>query len=98
MSLPPISDMVPLRREIDDIDAAIVKLLRQRLDVVERVIEVKRREGLPADIPARVEEVVATVRKRAEEAGLPPDLPETLWRILIAWTIAHEGRHIGDGA
>jgi isochorismate pyruvate lyase len=90
--------MVPLRREIDAIDAAIVKLLRERLDVVERVIEVKRREGLPADIPVRVEEVVSTVRGRAEESGLPPDLAETLWRRLIAWTIAHEGQHIGDGS
>jgi isochorismate pyruvate lyase len=91
------SGMIPLRREIDAIDAAIVKLLRGRLDVVERVIEVKRREGLPADIPSRVEDVVARVRAKADEAGLPPDLAEALWRKLISWTIAHEEQHIDDG-
>lgn len=93
--LPTPSEMIPLRREIDAIDAAIVKLLRERLNVVERVIDVKQREGLPADIPARVEEVVAKVRATANGMGLPPDLAETLWRRLIAWTIAHEDQHIG---
>lgn len=88
------SDMVPLRREIDSVDAAIVALLRQRLDIVERVITVKHREGLPANIPARVEEVVASVRAKAAAANVPPDLAETLWRDLIAWTIAYESRHI----
>ena len=79
-----------LRREIDAIDTELVALLRRRLDVVERVLVVKRGDGLPANIPARVEQVVETVRERALEAGLPPELAEILWRPLIGWTIAYE--------
>ncbi len=86
-----------LRQEIDAIDVELIALLRRRLDVVERVLVVKRGDGLPANIPARVEQVIDNVRARAGEAGLPPDLAETIWRPLIAWTIAYEQGRLPEG-
>lgn len=83
-----------LRREIDDLDEQIVRLLAARLRVVERVVKVKQRDGLPANIPERVEEVVAAARYRAEAEGVPPDLAELLWRDLVSWIIAYEDRHL----
>jgi isochorismate pyruvate lyase len=82
--------LADLRAEIDRIDEAIVSLLAQRMGVVETVIGVKVRKGLPARIPDRVEEVVAHVRAAAADKGAPPDLAETVWRAIIEWTIAHE--------
>ncbi|MDQ0393043.1 chorismate mutase [Labrys monachus] len=92
---PVTSETLPgLRCEIDDLDAQIVRLLAARLQVVERVVQVKQRDGLPANIPERVEEVVAAARHRAEAEGVPPDLAELLWRDLVSWTIAYEDRHL----
>lgn len=88
--------LAQLRSEIDRIDADLVKLLRQRLDVVERVLKVKQADAIPANIPARVEQVVERVRAEADRAGLPPALAETLWRQLIAWTIAYEETRLRD--
>ncbi len=82
------------RATIDRIDREIVALLAERVRCLDRVVEVKTRENLPAAIPERVEEVVAHVRAEAEAAGLPPDLAEMLWRRLIDWSIAYEERHL----
>ena len=87
--------LAALRGEIDAIDARLIDLLAERFRVVERVVAVKKRDHLPANIPQRVEDVVAAARRQAETAGLPPDLAETLWRTMVAWTIAHEERRLG---
>lgn len=87
-----------LRGEIDAIDDRLVDLLTTRLGVVERVIAIKTDAGIPALLPDRVEEVVARVRSRAQDTGLPPDLSEKLWRTLIQWTIDYEDARLGrDG-
>ena len=83
-----------LRREIDAIDARLVALLNERFQVVQRVVAVKKRDRLPANIPERVEEVVMAARRLASEEGLPPDLAEILWRAMVSWTIAHEEREL----
>ncbi|TDR94434.1 chorismate mutase [Enterovirga rhinocerotis] len=88
--------LAPLRVEIDAVDAEIVGLLARRLGIVERVIAIKQEHGLPALLPDRVEEVVAHVREKASQGGVPPDLAETLWRAMIDWTIAYEERRLPE--
>ncbi|MBX9709406.1 MAG: chorismate mutase [Xanthobacteraceae bacterium] len=83
-----------LRATIDRIDREIVALLAERVRCLDKVVEVKTRENLPAAIPERVEEVVAHVRTQAETAGMPPELAELLWRRLIEWSIAYEEGHL----
>ncbi len=89
--------MAQVRAGIDRVDAALVALLAERAAWIDRAAEVKAREGLPARIGWRVEEVVANVRRHAEAQGLPPALVETLWRELIGWSIAREEALLGPG-
>ncbi len=84
-----------LRATIDRIDRDLVALLAERVRCLDKVVEVKTRENLPAAIPERVEEVVAHVRAQAQAAGMPPELAELLWRRLIDWSISYEERHLG---
>ena len=88
-------DMPALRAEIDALDAELVSLLARRAGYIDRAAQIKAEVGLPADIPARVEEVVARVRATAETEGLDADLTETLWRRLIRWSIDREARTLG---
>lgn len=90
--------LADLRAVIDRIDRDIVALLAERVQCLDEVIAVKTRDGLPAAIPERVEEVVAHVRAEADAVGLPPDLAEKLWRSLIDWSIAYEDRHLSGTA
>ncbi|MGH6906366.1 MAG: chorismate mutase, partial [Aestuariivirga sp.] len=63
--LPAFSNMGDIRREIDRIDEQLVKLLAERLALVENAIAVKRRDGIAARVPERIDEVIVNVRKLA---------------------------------
>ena len=89
------TSMAELRKVIDALDAELVALLRRRADCIDRAIELKPAEGLPARIDDRVAEVLGHVRRRAGEVGLDPALAESLWRTLIEWSIAREERVLG---
>lgn len=87
--------MIELRAAIDELDSSIVQLLAMRATFIDRAAELKFTNGLPANIPARVEEVVAKVKANAVARGFDPDLAEHIWRQLISWSIAREERSLG---
>jgi isochorismate pyruvate lyase len=88
-------DLAACRAEIDALDAELVRLLGRRIQVVDRVVAIKKEHNIPALLLDRVEEVVAHVREEAEVCGAPPDLAESLYRALIAWTVAYEEKKLG---
>lgn len=89
------ANMAELRVEIDALDRQIVELLARRVTYIDRAVELKPAEGLPARIDERVEAVVAKVRATAATAGFDPDLAEAMWRQMIDWSIAREERVLG---
>lgn len=89
-----IPDMPTLREHIDALDAELVDLLARRHALIDHAARIKARDGLPARIDSRVEEVVANVRAHAGATGLDPDLIETLWRQLIEAAIVQEDRYL----
>ena len=91
-----IANMAELRQEIDVLDREIVASLKRRVALIDRAIELKLIEGLPARITHRVEEVVENVRTEARVHQIDPDLIEDLWRRLIEWSIAREERVLGQ--
>ena len=89
------ADMAELRAGIDATDVRLLDLLARRAAHIARAAELKAEAGLPARIPARVEEVVGNARVGASARGLDPDLVERLWRTLIEAAIAEEERRLG---
>ena len=87
--------MTEIRAEIDRLDEALVALFAERTAYIDRAAEIKTQALLPARIEARVEEVVANVRRHAVTHGLPPEKIEKLWRKLIDWSIAREEDRLG---
>ncbi|MGB8812359.1 MAG: chorismate mutase [Paracoccaceae bacterium] len=90
--------MQELRVEIDVLDAQIVASLARRVAFIDRAIDLKPAEGLPARIEDRVEAVVAKVRGHAVREGVDPDLVEALWRRMIDWSIDREEQVLGPSA
>ncbi len=84
--------MRELRAAIDALDTELVAALAKRAAYIDRAITLKQAEGLPANIPDRVEEVVSKVKHSALQTGLDPVLVERLWRLLIAWSIEREDK------
>lgn len=86
--------MTELRVEIDAIDVSLVDLLAIRKRYIDRAVELKQAEGLPARINDRVQEVLGNVRIAANERGLDEGLAERLWRTLIEWSIERESESL----
>ena len=56
------------------------------------------RSALPANVPERVDEVLAHVLGAARREGLSVEVAMTLWRTLIDWSICYEERLMGARA
>lgn len=79
-------DLNDLRQKIDQIDAAILALLAERLDVCRRVAEVKVERSTSVIQPTRVREVLTSRRQWAINDNVDPDFAEQLFRIVLAET------------
>ncbi len=90
--------MSELRLTIDALDRQIMEMLRLRQDCIDRAIQLKPAEGLPARIESRVVQVIANVRASAVAKGVDPDLAASLWHSLIEWSIAREQAELGESA
>jgi isochorismate pyruvate lyase len=86
--------MADIRRDIDRIDENLVTLLAERQRLVEQAIAVKKRDGIPARVPERIEQVIKHVRSLAGTHHLDAALVETIWTEMIEWFIAHEEREL----
>lgn len=88
--LPSNSQLHRLRVRIDNLDARLVALLAERSRLIDEAARIKKREGLPARIQSRVDEVAENARRMAKEEGLDPDLAENVWRLMMDHFIAQE--------
>ena len=86
--------MSDIRKEIDRIDEALLKLLAERQRWVEKAVVVKRRDGLPARDEARVRQVLDHVRVLARAHNVDPALIEAMWTEMVEWFIAYEERSL----
>ena len=98
MKVADCTTMAEVRAQIDRLDVELVALFAERTSYIDRASQIKSVLGLPARIDARVEEVVANVRRHAVGHGLPPDKIEKLWRRLIEWSIEREETVLGKDA
>lgn len=87
--------MTALRSAIDETDRKIMDLLARRAALIDRAIDLKPADSVPARVPWRVEEVAENARRNATAAGFDPDFAEILWRQMIDWSIAREERVLG---
>ncbi len=91
-------EMSDVRRLIDELDEELVALLAKRQRQIERAAKVKPALGIPANVPERVDEVLAHVLGVARREGLSVELVMNLWRAVINWSIQYEERLMGDRA
>ena len=79
-------DLDALRARIDQLDAALIAIVAERLAVCREVAELKEHSDTPVIQPARVRDVVTSRRQQAIEAGVDADFAEQLFRVLLTET------------
>ena len=94
--------LTELRARIDQLDAALIQLMKDRFDVTRQVGQHKKATGLPPADPGREEVQIARLRRMAEEADLDPAFSEKLLRLIIDEVIRDYARsadlHAGGSA
>ena len=79
----PLPDILQLRQAIDEVDAQLVTLLKQRNELTRQVGQVKSQTGDPIYVPRREAQLIAAKRALAENQGVSPDLVEDILRRII---------------
>ena len=89
-------DLAEIRAQIDGVDSEIIRLLAQRSALVGEAGKLKKSE---TEVRAadRVEEVINSVRLKAESAGLDPSISERIYRTIIDCFINKEMLEFKDG-
>ncbi len=87
--------MTELRVQIDAIDVKLIELLVIRSGYIDRAVDLKKIEGLPARTTDRVAQVLDKVSATAADRGMDPSLARTLWSELIEWSIQREIKELG---
>jgi len=72
-----------LRKQIDEIDDTILKLLVSREELVTYIGELKNTKGTSILDAEREEEIIARLKKKAEENDLNPELVEKLIKLIM---------------
>jgi chorismate mutase len=85
------------RARIDEINEQVVELLAERQAIVDELCALKADAGRTVRDPEREAELLAHVRTVADEAGLPPDLAETLFEEILAHSVKRQRRQRADG-
>ena len=83
---PSTSGLAALRSRIDQLDAALIAIVAERLAVCREVAAVKQHSDTPVIQPQRVRDVVTSRRQQAIEAGVDADFAEQLFRVLLTET------------
>lgn len=80
----------PYRKQIDDLDNQILKLLGTRFGVIRKVARVKIKHGLPSFLHDRVEEVRNRCVKIGKKHGIEPEFLYVLYSTIIYKSCATE--------
>jgi len=92
------SELVTLRKSIDNIDAALVHLLAERFKTTQQVGRLKAELSMPPSDPAREASQLERLRELAKGADLDPAFAEKFLSFILAEVIQHhEELAAGEG-
>ena len=72
-----------IRKQIDEIDAKILKLLGKRFKIAPKLAKMKKKEKLPVLDKKREVEVFKKLEKIAKKEGVDKKLVEKLWKEIL---------------
>lgn len=75
-------DLDSYRKQIDEIDEQLVKLIAQRMQVVGNVAKYKKAHGLPALDEARWQQVLANKQQLAANFGISTELITEIYELI----------------
>jgi len=88
--------LATLRKSIDNLDDALIRILAERFRLTQQVGELKAEHALPPSDPNREATQIARLRALAADANLDPDFAEKWFHFVVQEVIQHH-RAIANG-
>lgn len=92
-----MSSLEEVRAEIQRIDREIVDLIKKRTELAEKVLESKRKSGLPINDETQNKVVLERAVDNAIEFNLDTNPVRSIFKILIEMSIEHQQELSGKG-
>ena len=83
------AELAQLRASIDNLDAALVHLLAERLKCTQQVGVLKAGQGMPPADPEREAWQIERLRRLAADARLDPEFAEKFLSFVVAEVLRH---------
>ncbi|MCK5699007.1 MAG: chorismate mutase [Candidatus Aenigmarchaeota archaeon] len=77
-------ELEDLRKQIDELDCELLEVISRRLALMPMVADVKREQNASVNQEERERELMANMRKMAQEREMSPDFVERIMREIIA--------------
>ncbi|WP_430415062.1 chorismate mutase [Parasphingorhabdus sp.] len=87
--LPPMENMADVRENVDRLDATLIALFAQRFECMDAAARIKQDRNIVRD-EVRKAAVLAHVKQRAAEAGIPVPTMAAMWEMLVETSISYE--------
>lgn len=71
------------REKINEIDALLLELFAQRVELVKEIGKIKKEQGMPIHDEKREEEIKAALSEKAKEYGISKHFIETVWESIF---------------
>jgi len=71
-----------LRNKIDNIDNSLIKLIKQRTNIVKKVIKLKETKKHIVDKP-RIKEILKDIRNKSIKNDIDPTITKRIWSNMI---------------
>ncbi len=86
-----------VREEISQVDDEMIRLLARRMELASRVLEEKRKLGMPINDDRQNEMVLKRAMERATELNIDPAGVKEIFSILIRMSIDRQHEMAGEG-
>ena len=78
-----------IRIELDKLDNSLIKIIKKRTNLVKKVLELKDKKNQIID-QKRINFILSKLNKEAKKRGIPQQLVEKIWKIMITSFIDYE--------
>ena len=85
--------LVPVRRQIDELDTQLLDWLVKRIELIKCVGKIKKEYSAPALSQSREDEVLARVENEAMKRGIPTLLIRDIWKAIFKTAYIVEENH-----
>ena len=84
--------LAKIRKDLDNLDNSLIKIIKKRTNLVKKVLDLKERKNQIVD-KKRIEMILKSVKKKSIKNNIDPIITNKIWKNMISAYIDFERRN-----